>query len=529
MNELYADVVVCGGGLGGTLAAWSAAKTGMKVILTESTDWIGGQLTSQAVPPDEHPYIEHCGCTSSYRAFRECVRNEYRRMPDFRSDLKEGNFDPASSQVSFLSHPPKLALKLLNVMLEPFVTNDDIRILLQTNLIAADVRGDRILSVVCCDGLQEYRIYGKIFIDGSDTGELIEKSGTEYRTGAESKKMTGEEHASDVYRPHDMQAFVYTAALEDCVTGNYTIEKPDGYDRFRKLKAPYGERPVYSMYGPDSSTGKAKKFGMYAGEKDVDGTPLFSLFEYRRIVCAKNFTSGDRRDVTLVNWPQNDWFYGNPYGSADAEKNLAEAKNFTLGFVYWLQTEAPRPDGGKGYPWLRLCGNALGTRDGLSKSPYIRESRRIVSEFTVTEPMVKKGGDAQFADSVGTGSYSIDLHITTQSNTFFYEPSELFTIPLGAMIPIRMKNLIPAAKNIGTTHITNGCYRVHPVEWNIGEVAGYLAAFAIDNRTTCGEVRSNKNLFRRFRALLSENGIEFDWRDVQKIKKAVKLPTGENV
>jgi hypothetical protein len=45
---------------------------------------------------------------------------------------------------------------------------------------------------------------------------------------------------------------------------------------------------------------------------------------------------------------------------------------------------------------------------------------------------------------------------------------------LGALIPIRMENLLPAAKNIGTTHITNGCYRMHPVEWNIGEAAGAL-------------------------------------------------------
>ncbi|MGG2474547.1 FAD-dependent oxidoreductase, partial [Rhizobium sp. BR5] len=34
-------------------------------------------------------------------------------------------------------------------------------------------------------------------------------------------------------------------------------------------------------------------------------------------------------------------------------------------------------------------------------------------------------------------------------------------------------------KNIGTTHITNGCYRLHPVEWNIGEVAGMLAAYCL--------------------------------------------------
>src|SRR5262245_26949683 len=66
-RERAAEVVVAGGGLGGVAAALAAARAGRRVILTEETDWIGGQLTSQAVPPDEHPWIESFGCTCSYR------------------------------------------------------------------------------------------------------------------------------------------------------------------------------------------------------------------------------------------------------------------------------------------------------------------------------------------------------------------------------------------------------------------------------------------------------------------------------
>ena len=54
-----------------------------------------------------------------------------------------------------------------------------------------------------------------------------------------------------------------------------------------------------------------------------------------------------------------------------------------------------------------------------------------------------------------------------------------FEIPLGALLPERVENLLPACKNIGTTHITNGCYRLHPVEWNIGEAAGALGGLDI--------------------------------------------------
>ena len=46
--------------------------------MSEPTDWIGGQLTSQAVPPDEHRWIERCGCTATYRALRDGIRAHYR-------------------------------------------------------------------------------------------------------------------------------------------------------------------------------------------------------------------------------------------------------------------------------------------------------------------------------------------------------------------------------------------------------------------------------------------------------------------
>ncbi len=77
-NELHCDVAVIGGGTGGFAAALAALRAGSNVVLTEETDWLGGQLTAQAVPPDEHPWIEQFGCTQSYRRYRESVRNYYR-------------------------------------------------------------------------------------------------------------------------------------------------------------------------------------------------------------------------------------------------------------------------------------------------------------------------------------------------------------------------------------------------------------------------------------------------------------------
>src|SRR6266446_3630344 len=74
IRELRADLAIIGGGCGGCAAALAAARAGRTVILTEETDWIGGQLTQQAVPPDEHLWIESFGCTRLYRRFRALCR-----------------------------------------------------------------------------------------------------------------------------------------------------------------------------------------------------------------------------------------------------------------------------------------------------------------------------------------------------------------------------------------------------------------------------------------------------------------------
>jgi hypothetical protein len=274
---------------------------------------------------------------------------------------------------------------------------------------------------------------------------------------------------------------------------------------------PYDNYPVLSWYGPDSVTGKAKKFSMFEYENEK----LFPLWSYRRIVYPGYYKDKfHENDITLINWPQNDYFLGNVFEDKDVEKHIEGARQLTLCFIYWLQTEAPRTDGGKGYKGIRLRPDVLGTEDGLAKYPYIRESRRIKAEYTVVEGNINaslRDKPQTFKDTVGVGSYHIDLHITTATNTFKFDRSLPFEIPLGALIPVKMKNLIPGCKNIGTTHLTNGCFRLHPVEWNIGEVAGYLASQAIDKARTPSQIRNDDNMLVEFQQKLVDNGIELHW------------------
>jgi hypothetical protein len=185
--------------------------------------------------------------------------------------------------------------------------------------------------------------------------------------------------------------------------------------------------------------------------------------------------------------------------------------------IRWLQTEAPREDGGQGWPGLRPRGDVLGTQDGLAQAPYIREARRIHAVLTIKEQHVSathRPGETlaeRFEDSVGIGYYRIDLHPSTGGDNYIDVPSLPFRIPLGALIPVRMENVLPAAKNIGTTHITNGCYRLHPVEWNIGESVGMLVAYCRDRGVAPRAVHASSRLLQGFQQLLRTSGVELEW------------------
>jgi hypothetical protein len=225
-----------------------------------------------------------------------------------------------------------------------------------------------------------------------------------------------------------------------------------------------------------------------------------------------------------VNWPHNDYWFGHLLGAdaAERERNLDAARQLSLSLLYWLQTEAPRSDGGAGYPGLRLRRDVVGgTVDGLAPAAYVRSARRLRSEFTVLEQHIayplRPDGAAVFHDSVGVGCYRIDLHPSVSGTGYLDLGCWPFQIPLGAMIPIRVENLLPGGKNLGVTHITNGAFRVHPVEWNVGEAAGILAAFCIERGVTPRSVRNRAPLLGEYQALLRRQGVELSWPSITPV------------
>lgn len=525
-----ADVVIAGGGVGGCAAALSALRTGKTVVMTEETDWIGGQLTQQGVPPDEHSWIETHGATRLYRQYRNAVRSYYRQhYPLTKTARAQTYLNPGDGAVSRLSHEPRVSLAVLYQLLAPYLSARKMTLLLEYKITGADVQGDRVrgLSATHQQTGRVLTLTAPYFIDATELGDLLPMTNTEFVTGAEARADTRELHAPEQADPNNVQAFTMCFAMDYLPGENHVIDKPREYDFWRNytpdLKPAWSGKLLSLSYSnPKTLTPKTLGF-QPEGAKTGDA---LNLWNYRRIISRANFEPGVYRgDISNVNWPQNDYALGNLIGASAKEvaRHVDRAKQLSLSLLYWLQTDVPRPDGGQGWPGLRLRPDVMGTIDGLAKYPYIREARRIKPIFRVLEEHV--GADnralitgqktrntaAPFADSVGIGYYHIDLHPSTGGTNYIDFGSLPFQIPLGALLPQRMENLLPACKNIGTTHVTNGCYRLHPVEWSIGEAVGMLVSFSLDRDVPPRAVHEKQSLLTDFPQLIRSQGIDTQW------------------
>ena len=516
--------------MGGCATALAACRNGLKVIMTEETDWIGGQVSQQGVPPDEHAWIETHGAPSSYRDFRNRVRNYYKHNYPLTAEARNReNLNPGDGAVSRLCHEPKVAVAVLLEMLNQYMSTGNLLLLTEHKVRKADVIGDLVKAVeaVNLKNGQKTVLEAPYFVDATECGDLLPLTNTEYVTGTESKNQTGELHAPEKENLKNNQAFTLCFAMDYQPGANNIIDRPEEYSFWKNyvpdMNPPWSGKLLDLNYS-NPQTLEPKKLGFHP--EGVRTGDVLNLWNYRRIINKNNFSPGTYDgDITIVNWPQNDYFLGDIIDVSEKEfkRHIEAARQLSLSLFYWLQTEAPRPDGGLGWPGLRLRSDIMGTNDGMAKYPYIRESRRIKAEFTILEEHVgaenrklvagEEAGKkaAGFYDSVGTGYYHIDLHPSSRGDNYIDFASLPFQIPLGALLPQRMNNLLPANKNIGTTHITNGCYRLHPVEWSIGEAVGSLIAFAQMKKIVPRAVRENRNLLEEFQKWIRNQGLETDW------------------
>lgn len=502
------DILIAGGGLGGVAAAIRAAAMGCTVLLIDENKWLGGQVTSQGVSAlDEHMLIDTFGGTSLYYNFRDRIKKYYRKNYKLsEKGLKAKHFNPGcSDRKRRLAFEPLAGVRVIYNMLAPAIKANRIKVIKPAKVIKLYKRDDSITGAVIKDlqSNEETRVEAYIFIDCTELGDLLPLAGIPYTKGVESFAQTHEPSAPKESIPDACQAINYTFVLEKKPSTVNTIPKPNGYEEVRK-------KHRFSLCG-------MKMFEHRSGST--------SFWTYRRIIDSANFQKSSMpNDISLVNCACTDYKEDSIIDKRGdvIKQHLYLAKRLALCYLYWIQTEAPRDGGGKGYPEFKLRKDLMGTRDGLAQYPYIRESRRIRGLRTVKEDDIvanynnKNNRARMFHDSIGVGWYDyIDIHWCCNTKRRHGSGQRLlpFQIPMGIVLTNTIDNFIAGAKNVATTHITNGVFRLHPVEWNIGESVGVLGAYAIKTRKSIKEIYSDKCLLRKYQIELLENGIPLFWFD----------------
>jgi hypothetical protein len=384
-----------------------------------------------------------------------------------------------------------------------------------------------------------------VVIDATDTGEFIGWAGIPYRLGSEAQATTSESFASRKDNPDCTQAFTYPFAL--------AIHDDKGQS-FKQLSALETAMPRQE----------------HVKEFSLQNYPMFengSLFHYRRILSTtqNSSVSGNPApgDISMINWNKgNDWIWMNPplifneqkIAESGQHKNwmgginlttLKQAEEHALVFAEWLMQTQATPE----YPLAFLSGKdaPMGTLSGLSMMPYIREGRRILGrpaygqpEFMLREPDLRKdmrGGRDLAPTAVGVTHYRVDLHgcryrdwsHSWEASSAPLEKEVLIKptiIPLEALIPQGVDNLLIGGKSIAATHIVNASTRVHYGEWVVGSAAGATAGWLVRRSPApappdaTGQTTElvltpsdipTKNLMSELQAHLEEQGLRTEW------------------
>ncbi|MEL7083087.1 MAG: FAD-dependent oxidoreductase [Cyanobacteria bacterium P01_A01_bin.3] len=541
------EILIAGGGMGGVAAAYDSLRLGRQVCMTEITDWIGGQATAQGVSAlDERPLQRDNNIfPSGYSEFRDRIVDAY-----------DGDPNPGKCWVSVLCFSPQVGHQVLQNMLQPYVDSGQLQLFTDTVISSVDTNGHLVESVDAISNiprrpeleggnrgnLSEYILefyepepsadWDKqlitfmppsdranndipwMVIDATETGELWPLSGVPYLLGTDSLAQYWEPSAKEVATPYCTQGFTYTFVMERTATPQAPI-RPDFYN--------------------DEEHGRYYSF-------EQDRFDFTAVFTYRRIQGAVGISDiNDAEAISVGDQSMQNWTWGNDWRISTPDRNfiltqqqleesgqlepggwrgglrqyaLARGEQHALGYFYWLMAgrtdfllgDSPEFEPNYNFYYRLMTGaeSPMGTASGLSRYPYIRESRRLLgrpgvgypdgfliyeSDISVEDSEVQRGRPFVFGDSVGVGQYPIDFHACVQPDDFSPDPADIdyegvilaypYQIPLRALIPQQIDNLLAGAKNIAATHIAAASYRVHPVEWAIGSGSGNAAAFAI--------------------------------------------------
>ncbi|MEX0362102.1 MAG: FAD-dependent oxidoreductase, partial [Allomuricauda sp.] len=433
------DIVIVGGGAGGTSAGIQAARMGAKVQIIEKTSWLGGMLTSAGVSAIDGNHKMPSGIWG-----------------EFRQKLYDHYGGPKAVATGWVSHTlfePSVGRSILTEM----ANLDNLDIAYEADFSKVEKVDEKWLVRYKKKG-KSFSTKASILIDATETGELLPLVGADFRLGMDSKADTGEKEAPENANSI-VQDLTYVAILKDV---------GDEKNRRGLVKKP-------KNYNADAYTCACKREGgeMFGSVADCD-----QMLTYGKLP----------NDKYMINWPNcgNDFFVDWQEMTQDQqEEALKQAKDFTQGFVYYIQNEL-------GYKNLRLA-NEFPTKDNFPMIPYHREGRRAKGKtFLVVDHLERPYDFKLYRTGVAVGDYPIDHHHDKNPDApkieFINIKVPSYSIPMGSLVPEQVDNFLVSDKNISVSNIVNGTTRLQPVVLGIGQAVGTIAAIAVKEQTNTADV-----------------------------------------
>ncbi len=434
-KTLTTDVLVIGGGTGGTAAGIQSARLGAKTIIVESTPWLGGMISAAGVSAVDGNHRLPSGLWA-----------------EFRSRLYKRYGGPEALETGWVSNTlfePRVADSIFKSMAG---AEKDLSIYFNHVFTAVTKKDNRLEAVTFTNKAngKTLTIRAKTFIDATELGDVIKAAGIPYDLGMESGEITGEK-VGVTETNNIVQDLTYVAVLKDYGKGaNKSIPKPANYD-------PAEFDAACTDYYIDKT-------------KRAPTVDALKMLEYGKLPNNKY----------MLNWPLsgNDTYLNVvEMTEAEREKELVKAKETTKRFIYFIQQQL-------GFKHLGLADDEFPTKDRFALIPYHREGRRVkgLVRFTmrhIAEPFAY--GDPLYRTGISVGDYPIDHHhkknLAAPQHLEFY-PIPSFNVPLGALIPQNFDNLVVAEKGISVSNVVNGTTRLQPCVLLTGQAAGTLAAIS---------------------------------------------------
>ena len=527
-ETLSASILVVGGSTAAYSAALTILRQNLDVCLVQPQKLVGGQFTSQALPASDDGDLlktqgssyqldgEHFAISQVQRKFRERQRS---LQPVKGRTVR----NPGGSWVSYFATSPVVAATAMNEAIAPYLGNDRLKLIPYAEPVKVffDRNGSlkRVTGVLFENTKDAHRftVNAKVVIEATDLGDLLEVGEVESRVGQEARHQTGEALLPDDARPQCQQSITFDVLVECTQPGQgIPIGKPEGYGRDSWL----GVHEFTGDFYTKNQHGEWTKWDFFSD---------FGIFRYRRLQRTQAY---EKRvfpgDISVINWGTSSepdrYCCGNDYRSGrlvgvsreERQMHIQRARDRAQAYIHFLQTNSTSD--------LKPRHDLTWTEDGIALEPYIREARRGIALTTVRHEDVaatffpNQARARCFNDSVGIGQYHyLDLHGNDEKGHITPKGSDVialpFSLPLGSLVPQTTDGLILSAKSLGTTHITNAAYRMHPVEWAIGEASGWLAVFALWTGLPPRTLATEETHIRKIQGYMARNKIPIFWFD----------------